>query len=169
MADLDALFRPKSIAIIGASNRPHTIGHRIMTNLKRYGFKGTVTPVNPKGETILDTPSCKSILEVPGEVDLAHVIVRNTLVSKVLEDCAQKGVKVAIINTSGFKEVGQAGAEMEKQLVEIGKQTGMRLFGPNCQGVMNTDPGVSLYSNLPSRACLPGTCPWWPRGAGWPR
>lgn len=156
MANLDALFSPKHIAIIGASNRPLTIGHRIMTNLKRYGFRGNVFPVNPKGEVILDTPSFSSILDVPGEIDLVHIIVRNTLVAQTLEDCAQKGVKVAIINTSGFKETGVEGAEMEKELVEIGRRTGLRLFGPNCQGVMNSDPEVSLYSNFTFAEMIPG-------------
>lgn len=156
MANLDALFSPRHIAIIGASNRPLTIGHRIMTNLKRYGFRGNVFPVNPKGEVILDTPSFPSILDVPGEIDLVHVIVKNTLVPQTLEDCARKGVKVAIINTSGFKETGPEGAELERELVKIGKRTGLRLFGPNCQGVMNSDPAVSLYSNFTFAEMTPG-------------
>ena len=156
MANLDALFRPRRIAVIGASNRPLTIGHRILTNLLRYGFKGAVHPVNPKGEAILDLPACKSILEVPGEVDLAHVIVRSNLVAQTLEDCAAKGVKVAIVNTSGFRETGPEGALLEQQLVEIGRRTGLRLFGPNCQGVMNSDPGVSLYSNFTFARMTPG-------------
>jgi acetyltransferase len=156
MANLDSLFKPKSIAIIGASSRTYTLGNRIMVNLKRYGFKGPVYPVNPKGETILDIPSSKSILDVPGEVDIAHVIVRANLVGQTLEDCAQKGVKAAIINTSGFKEVGPEGAKMEEELVEIGKRTGLRLFGPNCQGVMNSDPDVNLYSNFTFATMRPG-------------
>jgi acetate---CoA ligase (ADP-forming) len=156
MANLDALYRPKSIAIIGASNRPLTIGYRIMVNLMRYGFKGPIYPVNPKAEPILEKTSYKSILEVPGEVDLAHVIVKNTLVAQTLEECAKKGVKVAIINTSGFKETGEEGAKMERELQEIGRRTGVRLFGPNCQGVMNTDPEVSLYSNFTFAPMTPG-------------
>jgi acyl-CoA synthetase (NDP forming) len=156
MANLDALFRPRHIAIIGASNRPLTIGHRIMTNLKRYGFRGNVFPVNPKGDIILDTPSYPSIRDVPGDIDLVHIIVKNTLVPQTLEDCAEKGVRVAIINTSGFKETGPEGAEMENELVKIGKRTGLRLFGPNCQGVMNSDPAVSLYSNFTFADMNPG-------------
>lgn len=166
MADLDALFKPENIAIIGASNRPLTIGHRIMTNLNRYGFKGRVFPVNPKGEPILDIPSSKSILDIEQEVDLVHIIVRNELVAQTLEDCAAKGVKVAIINTSGFKEIGPQGAAMEQELVDIGKRTGLRLFGPNCQGVMNSDPGISLYSNFTFAEMIPGHVSMVAQGGG---
>jgi acetate---CoA ligase (ADP-forming) len=148
MADLDPLFFPKSIAVIGASNRPLTIGHRIVSNLLDNGFTGKVTPVNPKATPILDLTSAPSILEVEGDVDLAHVIVKRSLVPMVLRDCAKKGVKVCIVNTSGFKEMGPEGVAAEQEIVAIAKEHGIRLFGPNCQGVMNTDPSVSLYSNF---------------------
>lgn len=156
MANLDPLFFPNNIAVIGASNRPLTIGHRIVSNLLDNGFTGKVYPVNPKATPILEQEAFPSILEVPGEVDLAHVIVRNTQVGPVLEDCAKKGVKVCIVNTSGFKETGAAGAALEQELVVIAKRTGLRLFGPNCQGVMNTDPKVSLYSNFTFAEMSPG-------------
>ncbi len=159
MADisvLDALFRPEGIAIIGASNRPLTIGNRVMTNIIRYGYKGPVHPVNPKDDMVLDRQAYKSILDVPGQIDLVHVIVRNTLVPRVIEDCAKKGVKVAIVNSSGFRETGPEGAELERQIVELGMKLGIRLFGPNCQGVMNSDPEVSLYSNFTFARMSPG-------------
>ena len=156
MAQLDPLFRPRSIAVIGASDRPLTIGNRILANLKRYRFTGAIHPVNPRGGRILDQAVYPSILEVPGEVDLVHVIVRNTRVASTLEECAVRGVKVAIVNTSGFRETGPEGAALEQQLVEIGRRTGIRLFGPNCQGVMNTDPEVSLYSNFTFAKMVPG-------------
>ncbi len=156
MPSLDPLFRPRSIAIIGASGRTHTIGNRIMQNLERYGFTGPVYPVNPRGGEILGKKVYTSILDVPGDVDMVHVIVRRKFVAATLEDCAAKGVKAAIVNTSGFKETGAQGAEMERQLVEIGRRTGMRLFGPNCQGVMNSDPAISLYSNFTFATLRPG-------------
>ncbi len=156
MSSLDPLFRPRSIAIIGASGRTYTIGNRIMQNLERYGFRGAVVPVNPKGGEILGKKVYASILDVPGEIDMVHVIVRNKYVAPTLEDCAAKGVKVAIVNTSGFKETGARGAELEQQLVEIGRRTGLRIFGPNCQGVMNSDPAVSLYSNFTFATLRPG-------------
>lgn len=156
MPDLDALFFPKHIAVIGASNRPLTIGHRIIANLKRYNFTGRITPVNPKGGEIMGLPVVPSILEVDGEVDLVHVIVRADQVAATLQDCVKKGVKVAIINTSGFKETGPEGARMERELVEIARSGSLRIFGPNCQGVMNTDPKVSLYSNFTFAPMRPG-------------
>jgi acetyltransferase len=156
MADLNNLFCPRGIAIIGASNRPFTIGHRIMANLQAYGFKGPITPVNPKGGEILGVMVARSIKEVQHDVDLAHVIVRNTLVAQTLRDCAEKGVKVCIINTSGFKELNQEGAKMEREIVEIARELGIRLLGPNCQGVMNTDLEVNLYSNFTFAKMTPG-------------
>jgi len=156
MADLDPLFFPKSIAVIGASNRPLTIGHRIVSNLLDNGFTGKVTPVNPKATPILDLASAPSILDVEGDVDLAHVIVKRSLVPRVLLDCAKKGVKVCIVNTSGFKEMGPEGVVAEQEIVAIAKEHGIRLFGPNCQGVMNTDPSVSLYSNFTFAEMTPG-------------
>jgi acetyltransferase len=156
MHDLDALFFPRSIAVIGASDRPLTIGHRIVSNLLDNGFTGPVYPINPRAAPILGLTSYPSITEVPETVDLAHVIVRNTLVAGVLEDCAARGVKVAIVNTSGFAETGEHGAALERELVAIGRRTGLRLFGPNCQGVMNTDPAVSLYSNFTFARMTPG-------------
>ncbi len=153
---LDALFYPRHIAVIGASNRPLTIGHRIVHNLLSNGFTGEVSPVNPKATPILERTAYPSIGDVPGEVDLAHVIVKNKLVPQILQNCADKGVKVAVVNTSGFKEVGEEGAALEREIVEIGKRTGLRIFGPNCQGVMNTDPTVSLYSNFTFARMTPG-------------
>jgi acyl-CoA synthetase (NDP forming) len=154
MGSLDALFNPRGIAVIGASNRPLTIGHRILANLQRYRFPGPITPVNPKGGEILGLPVARSILEVPHEVDLAHVIVRGDRVAETLEDCARKGARFCVINTSGFKEVGGEGIAREEELVAIGRRTGLRLFGPNCQGVMNT--GASLYSNFTFAPMRPG-------------
>ncbi len=156
MANLDPLFFPKSIAVIGASDRPLTIGHRIVSNLLQKGFVGRVTPVNPKGTSILGLRSAPSILDVDGEVDLAHVIVKNSLVPQVLHQCADKGVKVCIVNTSGFKEMGPDGARAERKLVDLARERGLRLFGPNCQGVMNTDPAVKLYSNFTFADMWPG-------------
>ncbi len=156
MADLDALFFPKGIAIIGASAKPLTIGNRVMTNLLRYGYPHPVHPVHPKADEVLDRKAYPSILDVPDDIDLVHVIVRNSLVPKVLEDCAAKGVKVAIVNASGFRETGEEGAALERQIVELGHELGIRLFGPNCQGVMNSDPSVKLYSNFTFAQMNPG-------------
>ncbi|MFH1231682.1 MAG: CoA-binding protein, partial [Planctomycetota bacterium] len=143
---LNALFSPKSIAVIGASNRPLTIGYRITQNLKDIGFKGPIYPVNPKDPEINGLKAYPSITIVPADVDLAHIVVKNTFVPQVMEDCGKKGVKAVIINTAGFKEIGGDGIQLEKQVVEIGKKYNIRIFGPNCQGVMNTDHINPVYA-----------------------
>lgn len=153
---LDPLFRPASVAVIGASNRRLTIGYRIIENLLESGFNGAIYPVNPRAAFVRSIPAYPSILDVPGEVDLAHVIVKNTSVPGLIEECGRKGVKVAIINTSGFREVGGEGIALERKLVETARAHGVRLFGPNCQGIINTDPEVSAYCNFTFTRPLPG-------------
>lgn len=153
---LDALFNPKAIAIIGASNRPLTIGYRITQNLKDIGFKGPIYPVNPKDPEINGIKSYSSITAVPDKVDLAHIVVKNAMVPNILEECGKKGVRFAIINTAGFKEIGGDGIVLEKQIIEIGKKYNIRIFGPNCQGVMNTDKTNPVYANFTFTRIKPG-------------
>ena len=144
------------VAVIGASNRRLTIGYRIIQNLLDSGFNGPIYPVHPKAAFIKSIPAYPTILDVPGDVELVHVVVKSSLVPQVLKDCGKKGVKVAIINTSGFKELGPEGARQERELVEIARAGGLRLFGPNCQGVMNSDPRAKLYANFTFATMSPG-------------
>jgi acetyltransferase len=153
---LDALFKPRSVAVIGASNRELTIGHRILRNLIHMGFPGPLYPINPRETEIQGLATYPHISKAPGAVDLAHIIVKNTLVPQVLRDCAAKGVKVAIINAAGFKEVGPEGARLEAELVQIARETGVRVFGPNCQGIINTDPRINAYCNFTFTRPRPG-------------
>ncbi len=145
---LDPLFCPRSVAVIGASNRRLTIGYQIIQNLLDFGFTGAIYPVNPKAPAVRSIPAHASILDVPGEVDLAHIIVKNTMVPDIIADCGTKGVKVAVVNTSGFSEIGGEGIELETEIVRVAGQHGVRLFGPNCQGIINTDPEVRAYCNF---------------------
>ncbi len=153
---LDFLFRPCSVAVIGASNRPLTIGNRIVRNLQNMQFAGPIYPVHPKDSEIEGLAAYPSISHVLGDVDLAHIIVKNVQVPRVLADCAHKGVKVVIINTAGFKEVGPEGGRLEEELVQIARDTGIRIFGPNCQGIINTDPEVNAYCNFTFTKPQPG-------------
>jgi len=153
---LDALFRPKSVAIIGASNKELSIGYRILKNLIDFKFKGPLYPVHPKEKHILDIPAYRSVKDIPGAVDLAHIVVRNTLVPQMMLECAEKGVKVVIINSAGFKEIGAEGKALEDEVVRIAKENKIRVFGPNCQGIMNTDPEVSVYANFTFTKIEPG-------------
>ncbi len=145
---LDALFSPRGVAVVGASNRELTIGYRIIENLLDFGYTGPIHPVNPKGGEIRGLTAYPSILDVPEPVDLAHIVIKNTYVPACIEDCAKKGVKAVIVNTAGFREIGEQGETLERQLVAVAKKTGIRVFGPNCQGVINTDPAVRAYCNF---------------------
>jgi acyl-CoA synthetase (NDP forming) len=153
---LDALFNPKAIAVIGASDNPRTIGHIVLKNLVDQGYRRPLYPINPKSPAVLGLPAHKSVLEVPGEVDLANIAIKNTLVPLAIEECGRKGVKFAIVHTAGFRESGEAGAALERQVVEIAHKYGMRVYGPNSQGVENSDPEARVYANFTFTPLQPG-------------
>jgi acyl-CoA synthetase (NDP forming) len=145
---LDRLFKPRAIAVIGASNNPLSIGYIVIENLRNHDFKGPIYPINPKADEILGLPVYKSVVDVPGDVDLVNISIKNVLVPKVLEECGRKGVKFAIVHTAGFKEVGEEGRRLEREIVDIAHRHGMRIYGPNSQGIQNSDPEVSVYANF---------------------
>lgn len=152
---LDKIMKPKSVAVIGASTKPKTIGSEIMQRLRDYKFKGQIYPVNPKGGMIEGFQAYASILEVPGEVDLAVIVVNSAFVLQTIDDCSKKGIKGLCIITAGFKETGKEGAELERQLLEKVREYGMRCVGPNCLGILNTNPEVMMDAtfaeSLPAR------------------
>ena len=155
MQNLDKIMRPKSIAVIGASTKEHTIGSDIMKRLQEYKFNGNIYPVNPKGGIIEGLQAYTSVLEVPGEVDLAIIVVNAKFVLSTIDQCHEKGIKGLCIITAGFKETGKEGAELEKQLLEKVREYGMRCVGPNCLGVVNTHPDIRMdgcfAESLPER------------------
>ncbi|MBN1224735.1 MAG: acetate--CoA ligase family protein [Candidatus Aminicenantes bacterium] len=153
---LDALFKPRSVAIIGASNNPFSIGHIVIQNLLDHGFKGPIYPINPKSKYIKSFRAYPSISDIPDEVDLVNISIKNTIVPYVLEECGKKGVKFAIVHTAGFKEVGEEGLRLERQIVEVAHKYGMRVYGPNSQGIQNSDPEVSVYANFTFVPMFPG-------------
>lgn len=153
---LDALFKPRSVAIIGASNNPLSIGHIVIQNLLDHNFQGPIYPINPKAAFIKSFKAYPSVGDVPDEIDLVNISIKNTLVPAVLEECGKKGVKFAIVHTAGFKEVGEEGIKLEKQIVEIAHKYGMRIYGPNSQGIQNSDPAVSVYANFTFVPMSPG-------------
>ncbi|MEM4441673.1 MAG: acetate--CoA ligase [Ignisphaera sp.] len=134
---LEYLFKPKSVAIIGASREPGKVGHAILKNIIESGYKGEIYPVNPKADKILGLDVYKSVSEIPGDIDLAVIVVPAQVVLSTLEECGKKGVKHVVVITAGFKEVGGEGIEREKKLVEIAKKYGVRIVGPNCLGIMD--------------------------------
>jgi acetate---CoA ligase (ADP-forming) len=153
---LDNLFRPRSIAVMGASNNTFSIGNRVVKNILQHNFKGDVYPINLKEPEILGLKAYPSILDVPGPVDIGMIAVKSTLVPQMVEDCGKKGVKFVIIHTAGFREMGGEGAVLEDALLAAAKKYGVRVYGPNCQGVMNSDPDVQVYANFTFTPMRPG-------------
>ena len=145
---LDALFRPKSVAVVGASAKELTIGNRIIKNLVDFGFKGPIYPINGKVKEIWGVKTYPSILDVPSDVDVAHLAIPATGVPESIEHCGKKGVKFVILNGGGFAEIGPAGAAIEEDCLARAKKFGIRIFGPNCQGIINTDPDARAYCNF---------------------
>jgi acetyltransferase len=135
---LDAIFAPRSVAIIGASQDPTKLGHAVVYNVVEHGFQGGIYPVNPRADEILGLKAYPSVLDVPDPVDLAVVVVPSKAVATVLDEAAQKGVKGVIVITAGFREVGPEGMAMEKELIAIVRDNGMRMIGPNCLGIIDT-------------------------------
>ena len=138
---------PKSIAVIGASDRKGSVGSTITSNIMR-GFKGRVYPVSPTRPRVFGKRAYKSVLDAPGGVELAVIVIKNTLVPGALEECGRKGVRGAIIITAGFKEVGEEGAALEDRIREIAAEHKIDVIGPNCLGVMNLDPKTMMNSTF---------------------
>ena len=145
---LDALFKPKAVAIIGASTKELSIGNVITKNLLTYGYKGKIYPVNPNAPDIRGVKAYKSLDEIPGDVDLAHVIIPSQFVPQTIEECGKKGIKAVIINSAGFSEMGEEGAKLQEDFLATAKKYGVRIFGPNCQGIINSDPDLKAYCNF---------------------
>ena len=152
---LDCILRPRSVAVIGASTKPHTIGSDLMKRLIEFGFKGQIYPVNPKGGLIEGLQAYPSVLDIEGPVDMAVVVVNAKFVLQTIDQCFEKGIKGLVVISAGFKESGKDGALMEAQLQERVKRYGMRCVGPNCLGVVNTHPGYRMDAcfaeSLPAR------------------
>ena len=157
MNDIKAFFEPRSIALIGASVKELSIGNVIIKNLLHYGFTGPVYPINPKVDEIRGLKAYPSILDVPGEVDLVHIVIPPPFVPEEVENCGKKGVKVIIINTAGFKEMGAEGQALEDDFLARAKKYGIRIIGPNCQGTINSDPKFKAYCNFTFTYYKPGT------------
>ena len=153
---LDGIFRPRSVAVIGASRKKQTIGHEILSNLMDSEFNGAVYPVNPTATSVHSIKSYARLADIPGPVDLAVVVVPKGLVLRVVRECGKKGVKGLVVITAGFKEVGAEGAAAEEQLAELVYKYGMRMVGPNCMGVVNTEPDVRLNATFAAAVPIRG-------------
>jgi len=149
IASLRAFLNPKSVAVIGASRRPNTIGNFVFRNLIQQDFKGVVYPVNPNAEFIAAIKAYPSVLDIPGDIDLATIIVPAEKVQQIVEECAHKGAKGVVVFSSGFSDSGDPeGMERQDKLLKTIRSYGMRMLGPNCMGMVNTNPDINLNATF---------------------
>ncbi|MEW6221412.1 MAG: acetate--CoA ligase family protein [Thermodesulfobacteriota bacterium] len=153
---LAAIFSPSSVAVIGASNRPGSVGRSVFGNLLAADFAGTVYPVNVRAKSVCGVRAYPSLADLPEPVDLGVVIVPAAGVPAVAREAAAAGVKGLVVIAAGFRETGAAGAALEAELAAVCQEAGIRLVGPNCLGVMNTDPAVRLNASFARRRANPG-------------
>ena len=140
---LKSIFAPRNVAVIGATEKEGSVGRTILWNLISSPFGGAVFPINPKRPSLLGIKAYPSIKDVPDQVDLAVIVTPSTSIPGIIQECAEAGVKGAIVISAGFKEVGAPGIELERQLLENARKGGMRVVGPNCLGVMNPISGLN--------------------------
>ncbi|HKK54458.1 MAG TPA: acetate--CoA ligase family protein [Patescibacteria group bacterium] len=141
---LDKLFKPKSIAIIGASNNKEKLGWQILSNLKNSGYKGKIYPINLSAKTILKEKVYTTILDIKEKLDLVLIVIPAKFVEEEIKKCAQKGVKNVIIISAGFKESGTEGRDRESRIIQIAKENNINILGPNCLGIINNNANLNL-------------------------
>ncbi len=153
---INCLFRPRSVAVVGASSTPGKIGYTVLDNMLKAGYSGKIYPINPQATEILGLPVYPDIASVPGEVDAAVIVVPAKFVPQVTEECGKKGVKGLIIITSGFSEVGKR--DLEQQIVDMAHNYGMRVLGPNIVGTLSNSDKLNAsfapFLPLPGKATL---------------
>jgi acetyltransferase len=152
---LEVMFKPKSVAVVGATERAGSVARTILWNLISTSFGGTIFPVNPKYNSILGIKSYPSLSAIPDPVDLAVIVTPAKTVPGVIEECVAVGVQAAIIISAGFKETGPEGAALEQQILKIARKGNLRIIGPNCLGVMN--PITGLNATFASTMARPGS------------
>ncbi|MCA9549292.1 MAG: acetate--CoA ligase family protein [Myxococcales bacterium] len=148
MNGLEALFAPRSVAVIGASRREKSVGYQLVANLVKYGYDGPVYPVNPAARSVHSVPAYPNLASIPDDIDLAVITVPSHQVLEAMDDVIAKGVKAVVTITAGFKEVGAEGAKLERALKRKVREAGIRMVGPNCMGIVNTDPAVRLNASF---------------------
>lgn len=146
MKDLNKIFKPESVAVIGASDTPGKVGYIIVSNMISGGYKGKIYPVNPKGGEIQGLKAYKNIKDIPEKVDLVIMSIPAAFVNESVKDCGEAGVENMVVISAGFKEVGEEGAKLEEELTALGKQYGINIIGPNSLGT--TDSHTPLNSSF---------------------
>lgn len=152
LRQLDPIFNPKRVAVIGASNAPGKWGYSLMERPLKAGFPGEVIPVNPREPEVQGRTAYPSVLAIPGAVDLAVLTVPAEAATEVLRQCAEKGIRGAVVITAGFSESGPDGEARQAELLRVARAAGIRFVGPNCNGMWSASAGLSLFSNRAPRA-----------------
>jgi 3-hydroxypropionyl-CoA synthetase (ADP-forming) len=147
------LFKPRSVAVVGASTTPGKIGHEVFKNLAKYDYKGSVYPINPSSDAVLGVKAYASILDVPGQVDLAVLTIPSKITATIVDECGRKGVKDVVIVSGGFKEAGLG--DVERQTVEAARKYGIRIVGPNCIGVFDGHSRLDTFFQSHDRMVRP--------------
>ncbi len=145
---LDGIFSPRSVAVIGVTPTPGTVPYDIFENILTSGYRGTVYPVAPGKRNICAVRAYRYVIDIDDDVDQAIIVFPSNVVDRALEQCGKKGIKSVIVISAGFREVGPKGVEREQRLKDICKEYGISMIGPNCLGVINTDPAVSLNASF---------------------
>ncbi len=148
---LEPIFNPQAVAVVGVTRVPGTVPYDIFHNILKDSFQGTIYPVSPGGRSIAGVKAYKYVLDIPDPVDLAVIVFPSNVVKLALEQCGQRGVKGAIIISAGFREIGPAGVAREEEIKQIAQKWGISFIGPNCLGVINTDPNVHLNASFARR------------------
>src|SRR5664280_3413349 len=152
---LDVFFSPKTVAVIGATENPNTVGRTVLWNLVTSPFGGTVYPVNPKRPSVLGVRAYKSISDIPEQVDLVVVVTPPPSIPGIIRECGENGVRGAVVISAGCKEIGPEGAELERQLLKEAQAADIRVIGPNCLGVMS--PLSGLNATFATTIARPGS------------
>ena len=152
--NLEKIFNPKRVAIVGASDQKNSLGARLLKNMVGVGYGGVVYPVNPFRPTVQGITAYPSVTKIPWQADLAIVATPAHTVPQIVEECGKAGVRGVVIISAGFKETGDKGEALEKQILEHKNQYNMRIIGPNSFGVMR--PGIKLNATFSNKAALPG-------------
>jgi len=146
--ELDRLFNPSSVAIVGASNEVWKSGGRFMAVFTRGKFAGKVYAVNPVESEIMGLKSYQRVQDIPGDIDLAMIAVPARIVPRVIDDCSQKGVKFAVVHSAGFSELGGEGKELEQEMLRLARQGVTRIIGPNCMGFYSPRAGINTVTHM---------------------
>ena len=150
---MKSFFYPESICLVGASTKEKTIGYETLNNLRNFGYKGKVYPVNPKADEILGYKCFHTIEEIEEKIDLAIIMVQKAFAEDTIDQLLAKGIKSLILITAGFKEIGKEGEEIENRIIQKVKNAGARIVGPNCMGIISTHPDVEMSATfIPERS-----------------